>query len=254
MIWEGDDFKKEVNAFLGALCQRPSPQRRGTAARQRKKSTSSLVPCVSARPHSGEGHLLGQGRSQRLPWCLASAARPRKKSTPSLVPCISARPHSGEGQLLGQGRSQRLPWCLASAPVGEGQLLGQGRSQHLPWCLASAPVPTSERDSCSAKEEVNAFLGALHQRPSPQRRGTAARQRKKSTSSLVPCVSARPHSGEGQLLGQGRNPHRKIRKARTCLLENGDSGVDVQLCEFKVQVRFVCSSRFRLILSTVEPI
>ena len=111
---------------------------------------------------------------------------PRKKSTPSLVPCVSARPQSGEGQLLCQERSQRLPWCLVSAPA-----------------------PRVERDSCYAKKEVNAFLGALCQRPPPEWRGTAATAampaRKKSTPSLVPCVSTRPQSGEGQLLRQERS-------------------------------------------------
>ena len=182
--------KEEVNAFLGALRQRQPPVWRGTAAQPRKKSIPSLVPCVSIHPRverdscsaneevnaflgalhqhppqSGEGQLLSQGRSQCLPWCLASAstpewsgtaAQPRNRSMPFLVPCVSACPHCGEGQLLSQGRSQ----CL-------------------PWCLASAPAPSVERDSCSAKEEVNAFLGALHQHP--------------------------PQSGEGQLLSQGRS-------------------------------------------------
>ena len=87
-----------------------------------------------------------------------TAARPRKKSTPSSVPYVSTRPKSGEGQLL----------C-------------QGRSQHLPRCLASAPAPRVERDSCSAKEEVNTFLGALRQHPPQEWRGTAARPRKKHT-------------------------------------------------------------------------
>ena len=169
-------FKKEVNVFLCASRQRPP-----SAAQPRTKSTSSLVPCVSARPQ-----LLSQGRSQRLHWCLASvpalscsakdevnvfigalrqrppsAAQPRTKSTSSLVPCVSARP-----QLLSQGRSQRLHWCLASVPAL----------------------------SCSAKDEVNVFIGALRQCPP-----SAAQPRTKSTSSLVPCVSARP-----QLLSQGR--------------------------------------------------
>ena len=184
----------------------------------RKKSTLSFVPCVSARPQSGEGQLLSQGRSQHLPWCLVSAptpewretaAQPRKKSTPSLVSCVSARPQSGEGQLLSQGRSQHLPWCLVSAPAprverdscsakeevntflgalcqhppqsGERQLLSQGRSQHLPWCLVSAPAPRVERASCSAKEEVNTFIGALCQHP--------------------------PQRGERQLLSKGRSQH-----------------------------------------------
>ena len=211
--------KEEVNTFLGALSQRPPPEWRGTAALPRKKSTPSLVPWVSARPQSGEGQLLCQGRSRHLPWCIGSApaprverdscsakeevdtflgalsqrpppewrgtaALPRKKSTPSLVPWVSARPQSGEGQLL----------C-------------QGRSRHLPWCLGSAPAPRVERDSCSAKEEVDTFLGALGQRPPPEWRGTAALPRKKSTPSLVPWVSARPQSGEGQLLCQGRSRH-----------------------------------------------
>ena len=125
--------KEEVNACLVALCQHPPPEWRGTAAQPRKKSTSSLVPCVSARPQSGEG-----------------------------------------------------------------QVLRQGRSQHLPWCLASVPAPRVERDRCSAKEEVNAFIGALRQCPPPEWRGTGAQPRKKSTPSLVPCVSAHPQSGEGQ--------------------------------------------------------
>ena len=152
--------------------------------------------------------MLSQGRSQRLPWCLASVpaprvesdrcsakkevntfigalrqrpppewrvtgAQPRKKSTPSLVPCVSARPQSGEGQVF-----------------------SQERSQHLPWCLASVPAPRMESDRCSAKEEVNTFLGALRQCPPPEWRVTGAQPRKKSTPSLVPCVSARPQSGE----------------------------------------------------------
>ena len=209
--------KEEVNAFLGALRQCPPPEWRGTGAQPRKKSTPSLVLCVSARPQSGEGQVLSQGRSQRLPWCLASVpalrverdrcsakeevnaflgalrqcpppewrgtgAQPRKKSTPSLVLCVSARPQSGEGQVLSQGRSQRLPWCLASVPALR-----------------------VERDRCSAKEEVNAFLGALRQCPPPEWRGTGAQPRKKSTPSLVPCVSARPQSGEGQMFSQGRS-------------------------------------------------
>ena len=35
------------------------------------------MPCVSARPQSGEEQLLSQVRSQRLPLCLASAPAPR---------------------------------------------------------------------------------------------------------------------------------------------------------------------------------
>ena len=226
---DGCSAKEEVNAFLGALCQRPTPEwRERTAALPRKKSMPSLVPCVSAQPQSGErGRLLCQGRSQCLPWCLVSApnprveredgcsakeevnaflgalcqrptpewrertaALPRKKSMPSLVPCVSAQPQSGE----------------------RGRLLCQGRSQCLPWCLVSAPNPRVEREeSCSAKEEVNAFLGALCQRPTPEwRERTAALPRKKSMPSLVPCVSAQPQSGErGRLLCQGRSTHRK---------------------------------------------
>ena len=142
-------FKIEVNAFLHALRQRSLPEWRETAALLRKKSTPSLVPCVSAHPQSGEG-----------------------------------------------------------------QLLCQGRSQHLPWCLASAPTPRVERDSCCAKKEVNTFLGALRQHPPPEWRGTAALPRKKSTPSLVPCVSTHPQSGEEQLLCQGRSKYRK-RKLNT---------------------------------------
>ena len=221
---ERDSFsaKEEVNAILGVLRQRSPPAWRGTAALPRKKSTPSLVSCVSARPQRGEGQLLCQGRSQRHPWCLASAlapsverdscsakeevnailgvlrqrsppawrgtaALPRKKSTSSLVSCVSARPQRGEGQLLCQGRSQRHPWCLASA-------------------LA----PSVERDSCSAKEEVNVILGVLRQRSPPAWRGTAALPRKKSTPSLVSGVSARPQRGEGQLLCQGRSTNKII--------------------------------------------
>ena len=40
---------KEFDVFLGALCQRPPLDGRGTADQSRKKSTSSSVPCVSAR-------------------------------------------------------------------------------------------------------------------------------------------------------------------------------------------------------------
>ena len=118
--------KEEVNAFLGALRQHPpqsgegqllsqgrsqclpwclasasTPEWRGTAAQPRNRSMPSLLPCVSACPQCGEGQLLSQGRSQCLPWCLASAstpewrgtaAQPRKKSMPSLVPCVSIHP------------------------------------------------------------------------------------------------------------------------------------------------------------------
>ena len=115
-IRQRDGFKQEANAFLSALHQRPPPGWRGTAALPRKKSTHSLVPCVSTRPKGGEGQLLCQGRSQRIL-----------------------------------------------------------------WCLASAPAPRVERDSCSAKEEVNAFLGALRQRPPQGWIGTAALPRKKHT-------------------------------------------------------------------------
>ena len=156
--------------------------------------------------------MLCQGRSQRLPWCLASTpairvemdsrsakeevnaflgalrqhqpsewrgtvALPRKKSTPSLVPCVNTCHQSGEGHLLCQGRSQRLPWCFASTPAIR-----------------------VERDTCSAKEEVNAFLGALRQHQPSDWRGTVALPMKKSTPSLVPCVNTRHQSGEGQLL------------------------------------------------------
>ena len=133
----------------------------------RKKSTPSLVPCVSAHPQNGEEQLPSQERSQHLPWCLASvptprmernsfpakkevntflgalrqcpppewrgtASQPRKKSTPYLVPCVSARPQNGEEQLP-----------------------SQERRQHLPWCLASVPTPRMERNSFPAKKEVN---------------------------------------------------------------------------------------------------
>ena len=256
--------KEEVNAFLGALCQHP--------------------------PQSGEGQLLSQGRSQRLPWCPLSAptsewrgtaAKPRKKSTPSLVPFVGIHPReerdscsakeevnaflgalcqhppqSGEGQLLSQGRSQRLPWCPVSAPTPERRgTAAQPRKKSMPSLVPCVSThPREERDSCSAKEDVNAFLGALCQHP-PQSgegqllsqgrsqrlpwcplsaptsewRGTAAQPRKKSTPSLVPCVSTHPREerdscsakeevnaflgalcqhppqrGEGQLLSQGR--------------------------------------------------
>ena len=222
--------KEEVNAFLGALRQHP--------------------------PQSGEGQLLSQGRSQCLPWCLAStstpewsgtAAQPRNRSMPSLVPCVSACPQCGEGQLLSQGRSQCLPWCLASAPApsverdscsakeevnaflgalrqyppqsGEGQLLSQGIGQCLSWCLASVPAPSVERDSCSAKVEVSCSAKGqllsqgrsqclpwcLASVSTPEWRGTAAQPRNRSMPLLVPCVSACPQCGEGQLLSQGRS-------------------------------------------------
>ena len=46
-------------------------------------------------------------------------------------------------------------------------------------------VPKVERDSYSAKEEVNAFLGALSQRPSPRWRGIATLLRKKHTEETI---------------------------------------------------------------------
>ena len=46
---ERECFMKEVDVFLGALCQRPPLDGRGTAAQSRKKLTSSSVPCASAR-------------------------------------------------------------------------------------------------------------------------------------------------------------------------------------------------------------
>ena len=217
--WERDSCsaKEEVDVFIGALCQRPPLDGRGTDVQTRKKSTSSSVPCYSARHWMGEGQLLSQVRSRRLPRCLVpapaigwerdscsakeevdvflgalcqrppldgrgTAAQLRKKSTPFSVPCASARHWMGEGQLLSQGRSRRLPRCLVPAPA-------------IGW----------ERDSCSAKEEVDAFLGALCQRPPLDGRGTAAQPRKKSTSSSVPCASARHWMGEGQLLSKGRS-------------------------------------------------
>ena len=185
----------------------------------------SLVPCITALPQSGEGQLLCQGRSlQRLPWCLASlpspewrgtVALPRKKSTPSLLPCITALPQSGEGQLLCQGRSQ----CL-------------------PWCLASPPSPRVERDSCSAKDEVNAFLGALHHRPPPEWRGTVALPRKKSTPSLVPCITALPQSGEGQLLCQGRS-----QRLTWCLASPPAPRVERDSCSAKEETHLEKNSR-----------
>ena len=39
--------------------------------------------------------------------------------------------------------------------MGEGQLLSQGRSRRLPRYLVSAPAIRWEKDSCSAKEEVD---------------------------------------------------------------------------------------------------
>ena len=178
--------KEEVNAFLGALRQHPW---RGTAAQPRNRSMPSLLPCVSACPQCGEGQLLSQGRSQCLPWCLASAPAPSverdscsaKEEVNAFLGALRQHPpQSGEGQLLSQGIGQCLPWCLAASTpewrgtaaqprnrsmpsllpcvsacpqCGEGQLLSQGRSQCLPWCLASAPAPSVERDSCSAKED-----------------------------------------------------------------------------------------------------
>ena len=150
-IRERGHLKNEVNTFLGALRQFPPPEWRGTAAQPTKKSTPFMVPCVSARRQSGEGQMLSQGRSQHLPWCLVSAPRPQ----------------SEEGQLLSQGRSLYLHWCLESVPASEeGQLLSQGRKLHLHWCLES--VPRVKRDSCSAKEEVYTFTGALSQCPAPR--------------------------------------------------------------------------------------
>ncbi|KAI0242808.1 Atrial natriuretic peptide receptor 1 [Lamellibrachia satsuma] len=100
---------------IQCLASHPPLEWRGTAALPRKKSTPSLVPCVTPAPE----------------W-RGTAALPRKKSTPSLVPCVT-------------------------------------------------PAPRVERDSCSAKEEVNTFLSALRH--------------------------TRPQSGEGQLLCQGRSQH-----------------------------------------------
>ena len=110
--------KEEVNTFLGALRQCPSPERRGTDALPRKKSTPSLMPCISARPQRGEGQMLCKEevntfldalRQHPPPEWRGAAAQPRKKSTPSLMPCVSARPQRGEGQMLSQGRNQHLP-------------------------------------------------------------------------------------------------------------------------------------------------
>ena len=276
----------------------------------RENISVKKVSCVGARPQSGEEQLLSQRRSRRLPLCPASAPAPRvernscsakeevdsslvscvgarpqsvaqpRKSTPSFVSCVGARPQSGEEQLLSQRRSRRLPLCPASAPAprvdrnscsakeevdsflcvqrqrpppewrgtvaqptkkstpsfvscvgarpqsGEEQLLSQGRSRLLPLCPASAPAPRVERNSCSAKEEVDSFLGVLRRRPPPEWRGTVAQPRKKSSfcvlrqrpppgtvaqprkkssPSLVSCVGARPQSGEEQLLSQGRS-------------------------------------------------
>ena len=287
---ESCSAKEEVNTFLDALCQHPpqsgegqllsqgrsqhlpwcpvsapTPERRGTAARPRKKSMPSLVPCVSTHP-----------REER------ESCSAKEEVNAFLGALCQHPPQRGEGQLLGQGRSQCLPWCPVSAPTPErrGQLLGQGRSQCLPWCPVSAPTPErrgtaarprkksmpslvpcvsthprEERDSCSAKEEVTAFLGALCQHPpqrgegqllsqgrshslpwcpvsapTPERSRTAAQPRKKS----MPCVSTHPREerdscsakeevnaflgalcqhppqrGERQLLSQGRNTHRK---------------------------------------------
>ena len=184
--------KEEVDAFLGALCQRQPREWRGTAAQPRKKSTPSLVLCVSASPESGDGQLLSQGRSRRLPWCFVSAPAPRVERD-----SCSAK--------------EEVDAFSASLESGEGQLLSQGRSRRLPCCFVSAPAPRVERDSCSAKEEVDAFLGALCQRQPREWRVTAALPRKKSTPSLVLCVSASPESGEGQLLSHGRSSHRKER-------------------------------------------
>ena len=243
--WERDNcsVKEEVDVFLGALCQRPPLDGRGTAAQPRKKSTSSSVPCVSARQLMGEGQLLSQGRSSRLPRCLGSApaigwerdscsvkeevhvflgalyqrppfdgrgtaAQSRKKSTSSSVPCISARHWMGEGQLLSQGRSRRLPRCLVPAPA-------------IGW----------ERDSCSATEEVHVFLDALCQRPPLDGRGTAAQPMKKSTSSSVPCPSARHWMGERQLLSHGRS-----RRLPLCLVPAPAIGWERDSCSATEEV------------------
>ncbi|KAI0239831.1 hypothetical protein LSAT2_009437 [Lamellibrachia satsuma] len=94
-----------------------------------------------------------------------------------------------------QPKKAAIAGLAASFPSHENAhkavgVLNQERSQRLPWCLALAPAL-----GCSAKDEVNVFLGALRQRPP-----SAVQPRNKSTSSLVPRVSARP-----QLLSQGRS-------------------------------------------------